>query len=147
MKKIPKNIKYIIIGISTLIFLSLNSMFGINLIVDSINLIQKMTGYHFGISTNTLDYLTFASIPVFGMLYNSTRAEFKKSELLLDLLTVLFCVLIIFGIGLYFLIYIGRSPNPLFPEYLLIEPFDFYSTMLIGIGIATPFLALKLIKK
>ena len=147
LNRIPKNIKYSIFGISALIFLSLNSMFGINLIVDSINLIQKITGYHFAVSTNTLDYLTFATIPIFGMLLNSKRNEFKVSELFMDIISILFWTLIIVGIGLFLLIYFGRSSNPLIPEYLLIEPFDLYSTLLIGFGIGIPFLLIKPNKK
>ncbi len=147
LNKIPKNIKYSIFGISALIFFSLNSMFGINLIIGTINLIQKITGYHFGISTNTLDYLTFATIPIFGMILNSKRNEFKVSELIVDIISILFWSLIVIGIGLFLLIYFGRSSNPLVPEYLLIEPFDLYSTLLIGIGIGTPFLLIKRNKK
>lgn len=65
----------------------------------------------------------------------------------MDIITVLFFVIIMFGIGLYLLTYLGRSSNPLIPEYLLTEPFDLYSIIIVGIGIATPFLIIKLIKK
>ena len=147
MSRIPKKIKYLSIGSALLIFLVLNSTIGLNIIVDSINLIDKITGYHFGISTHTLDYLVFASFPIFGLLYNSTRSEFKKSELLMDSMTVLGFIILMVSIGLYLLTFIGRPKNPLFPQSILIEPFDLYSTLLIGIGIATPFLLLKLIKK
>ncbi|PWK16929.1 hypothetical protein [Xanthomarina spongicola] len=136
-----------IYGLCGLIFIALNFAIGAKLHIGLIETLQKLTDYHFGISTNTLDYLTLASFPFFGMLYNSTRTEFNKSELLKDILTVLLFIIIIFGIGLYMLIYFGRSANPLIPEYLLTEPFDLYSTLLIGIGILTPYLIIKLIKK
>lgn len=147
MSKIPKKIKYLVFGFALLIFLVLNSTIGLNIIVDSINLIDKITGYYFGISTHTLDYLVFASFPIFGLLYNSTRSEFKKSELLMDSMTVLGFIILMVSIGLYFLTFIGRPKNPLFPQSILIEPFDLYSTLLISIGIATPFLLVKLIKR
>ena len=106
-----------------------------------------MTDYYFGISTNTIDYLTLASIPFFGMLFNSTRkTDFKKSELIMDIATILFCVIIVFAIGLYLLKFLGRPENPLIPKYLLVEPFDLYSIILIGLGITLPFLIIKLIK-
>ncbi|MEW7292838.1 hypothetical protein [Aquimarina sp. 2304DJ70-9] len=147
MNKIPYKIKYLIYGLCGLIFVALNFGIRAKLYIGLIESLQKITDYFFGISTNTLDYLTFASIPFFGMLYNSTRKEFKKSELIMDILTVLFCVTIISVIGIYLLIYVGRSSNPLIPEYLLTEPFDLYSTILIGIGILTPYLIVKLTKK
>lgn len=132
---------------SIAIFLILNSVIGLKIIIHSINLIRETTNYHFGISTNTLDYFIFASFPIFGMLYHSTRVEFNKSKLILDIITVLLSIIVIMGIGLYLLTYLGKSSNPLIPEYLFTEPFELYSTLLIAIGIATPFLIIKLAKK
>ena len=123
-----------------MIFFLLNSMLGLNLIVGSINLIQKLTGYHIGISTNTLDYLTFSSIPIFGMLFNSKRNEFKVSELIIDIFIILFSTIIVIGIGLYILTIIGKPSSPLMPDYLIIEPINLYSTLIMGIGILIPFL-------
>jgi hypothetical protein len=147
LNKIATQIKYLIYGLCGLIFLALNFGIGAKLHIGLIENLQKLTDYHFGISTNTLDYLTLASFPIFGMLYNSTRKEFKKVELIKDILTVLLFIIITFGIGLYLLIYLGRNSNPLIPEYLLIEPFDLYSTLLIGIGILIPFLIIKRTEK
>lgn len=143
MSRIPKNIKYAVAGISVLIFLLLNSILGANLIVCLIKLTHKITGYHFGISTNTLDYLTFASIPIFGMILNSKRKEFKTLELVADIFKILFWVLLIIGIGLFILTLIGKSDNPLLPEYLISEPIQLYSTLMIAIGILIPFLYRK----
>ena len=147
MNKIPSKIKYLIYGLCGLIFISLVLGIGTKLNIGLTEKIQKLTNYYFVISTNPLDYLTLASFPLFGMLYNSTRKEFKKSELVMDIINVLFCVIIVYGIGLYLLTFLGRSSNPLVPEYLLTEPFNFYSTIILGTGIATPFLIIKLIKK
>ncbi len=147
LNKIPNKIKYLIYGLCGLIFIALNFAIGAKFHIGLIETLQKLTDYHFGISTNTLDYLTLASFPFFGMLYNSTRTEFKESKLIKDIFTVLIFIIITFGIGLYLLIYFGRSPNPLIPEYLLIEPFDLYSTLFIGIGIGLPFLLIKRTKK
>lgn len=115
--------------------------------IGMIEMLTEITDYHFGMSTNPLDYLAFALIPTFGLFYNSTRTEFKKAQLIQDILTILFSVIIVFGIGLFLMIYLGRNSNPLIPQHLLIEPFNLYSTILIGIGIAFPFLILRLFKK
>ena len=147
LNKIPNKIKYLIYGLCGLIFIILNLGFGAKLQIGITENLQKLTDYYFGVSTNTLDYLTLASIPFFGMLYNSTRkTEFKKTELIMDFLTILFSVIIVFGFGLYILKFIGRPENPLIPQYLLTEPIDLYSIILIWLGIGLPFLIIKLIK-
>ncbi len=147
MNKIPSKIKYLIYGICGLIFIVLNFGLGAKLQIGLTENLQKLTDYFFGISTNTLDYLVFASFPFFGMIYNSTRTEFKVKELITDILTVLFFVIIVFGIGLFIMVFSAKHSNPLIPNYLKTEPFDLYSTMLIGIGILMPNLIIKLIKK
>lgn len=145
MNKIPNNIKYGICGISALIFLlfflGIIKPFGFN---DSL---QKFTGYFFGLSFNNLDYLAISSIPVFGMLFNSKRNEFKTTELIKDILLIVLCVLITIAVGLYILTFIGKPTNPLIPQYLITEPFFLYSTLVIGIGILIPFLLIKRTKK
>lgn len=147
MNKIPSKIKYQVYGICGLIFIVLNFGLGVKLQIALTENLQKLTDYFFGISTNTLDYLVFASIPFFGMLYNSTRKQFKIKELVTDIFTVLFFVIIIFGIGLFIMVFSAKHSSPLIPNYLKAEPFDLYSTMLIGIGILIPYLIIKLIKK
>lgn len=147
MNKIPSKIKYLIYGLCGLIFIVLNFGLGARLQIELIENLQKLTDYFFGISTNTLDYLIFATIPFFGMIYNSTRNEFKVKELITDIFTVLFFVIIVFGIGLFIMVFSARHSNPLIPDYLKVEPFDLYSTILIGIGILMPYLIIKLTKK
>ncbi|WP_439133092.1 hypothetical protein [Polaribacter sp.] len=147
MNKTPDKIKYLIYGLCGLIFITLNFGLGAKLQIRLTENLQKLTDYYFGISTNTLDYLVFASFPFFGMIYNSTRKEFKIKELITDMLTVLFFVMIVFGIGLFIMIFSAKHSNPLIPDYLKAEPFSLYSTILIGIGILMPYLIIKLIKK
>jgi len=147
LNKVPSKIKYLIYGLCGLIFIALNFGIGAKLQVGLIENLQKLTDYFFGISTNTLDYLALASIPFFGMIYNSTRTEFRIRELIMDILTVFLFVIIIFGIGLFLMIFSAKHSNPLIPEYLKAEPFGLYSTILIGIGILLPYLIIKLIKK
>lgn len=146
MKKIPTKIKYLVYGISLLTFIGLYSGFGIRLMIGVANKLLPITDYFFAFSSTRLDYLILSSIPIFGLFFNSTRKEFKKTELIMDTITILFCVIITFGIGLYILTFIGKPENPLMPQYILTEPFDFYSTMFIGIGIVIPFLIIKLMK-
>ncbi|WP_203258123.1 hypothetical protein [Hyunsoonleella ulvae] len=147
MDKTPNKIKYLIYGLCGLIFIALNFGLGAKIQIELTENLQKLTDYFFGISTNTLDYLLFASIPFFGMIYNSTRKDFKVKELTMDILTILFFVIIVFVIGLFIMVFSAKHSNPLIPNYLKAEPFDLYSTILIGIGIMMPFLIIKLIKK
>jgi len=147
LNKIPKNIKYSILGISILMFFILNSVLGVTLIISSIQLIHKITGFYFGISTHFIDYLVFASFPVFGMLFNSKRNDFKFSELLKDIFTILCWIIIVVAIGLYILTIINSPTNPLIPKYLIAEPFNLFSPLIIGIGILIPFLFIKRTEK
>lgn len=147
LNKIPAKIKYLIYGLCGLIFIVLNFGGGAKLHIGLTENLQKITEYFFGISTNTLDYLTLSTIPLFGMIYNSTRKEFKIKELIMDIITVLLFVIIVFGIGLFIMTFSAKHSNPLIPEYLLAEPFDLYSTILIIIGLLMPYLIIKLLKK
>jgi Na+/H+-dicarboxylate symporter len=147
LNRIPSEIKYLIYGLCGIIFITLNFGLGAKLLVGLTENLQKLTDYYFGISTNTFDYLTLASIPFFGMLFNATRkTKFKKIELMMDVLTILFCTLIIFGIGIYLLKFIGTPTNPLIPQYIITEPFKLYTTLCVGFGIVIPFLIVKLLR-
>lgn len=77
------------------------------------------------------------------MLLNSKRKEFKTSELIKDILIIVLFVIIAIAVGLYLLTFIGKPTNPLIPQNLLTEPFFFYSTITLGIGIGIPFLLIK----
>ena len=146
MSKIPKKIKIIILVFCGLIFLVLNFGFGARLQLLLTENLVKLTDYFFGISTNTLDYSVIATIPFFGLLYNSTRIEFRLKELFIDILTVLLFVLLFIGTGLFIMIYSAKHSNPLIPKYILAEPFELYSTLFICIGIVMPYLIIKFFK-
>ena len=145
LNKIPNKIKYLIGGISALIFFlfffGIINPFGLN---DSL---QKMTGYFFGLNFNNLDYFALSSIPIFGMLLNSKRMEFKTADLIKDISIIILFVIITIAIGLYILTFIGKPDNPLIPQYLISEPFFLYSTIIIGIGIGLPFLFINRTEK
>lgn len=147
LNKLPDKINYLIFGLCVLIFIALNLGLGAKIQFEVIEILQKKTDCFFRISIDTLDYLFLAVIPFFGMIYNSMRNSFKKTELIMDILTIFLCVILISGIGLYILTFIGKPENPLIPQYILTEPFSLYSTLLIGIGILVPFLISTLIKK
>jgi hypothetical protein len=138
LEKIPKKIKIIIFVISILIF----SVFNFE-IINLRYYLENIPEYYFINYLNVLDYLIFASIPLFGILLNSNRNKFEKSKLIMDILTVLFCSIITFGIGLYIIYFIGKNSNPFIPEYVINEPFSLCSTITIGIGIGIPFLLIK----
>ncbi len=139
LNKIPNNIKYLIYGLCGLIFVLLNFGLGAKIHIGLTEFIQNTTNYFFGFSSNTTDYLIIASIPAIGILLNSKRKRFNISELTMDILTITFWALIMFGIGLYVMTFIGKPSNPLIPDYLIIEPFYPYTTLTILIGISIPF--------
>ena len=141
MNKIPKKIKYLNFGISLLIFLILNS--GFILFNNLWSGLERIFDYHIALSTNPLDYLVFASIPIFGMVLNSKRPSYKATDLIIDNLKILLSVLLTFGIGFYLLTIFSKPTNPLIPQNLLIEPFNAYSVLIIGVGILIPFLFTK----
>ena len=124
-----------------LFFFGIINPFGLN---DSL---QKITGYFFGLNFNDLDYLAISSIPIFGMLLNSKRLEFKTTDLIKDILIIILFVIITIASGLYILTFIGKPDNPFIPQYLIREPFFLYSTLTIGIGIGLPFLLINRAKK
>ncbi|WP_224490967.1 hypothetical protein [Robertkochia flava] len=140
MNKIPNQIKYVIWAISALIFILFFSgrinPFGLN------NSVHQITGYFFGLAFANLDYFIISSIPVFGMLLNSKRKEFKITDLIKDILIVLLFVTFSLLLGLYILTYIGK-PSPLVAQYFISEPFLLYSTLIILIGIGMPFIIKK----
>lgn len=145
LNRISSNLKYLIGGISAGIFLlfffGIINPFGLH---DSL---QNITGYFFGLSFNNLDYIAISSIPIFGMLLNSKRNEFKTADLIKDIFIIVLFVIITIAIGLYILTVIGKPTNPLIPKYLITEPFFLYSTLTIGLGIGLPFLIMNRNKK
>ena len=146
LKKTPKHIKYLIFGISLLLFIGLYSGFGPRLMIGISNKLLPITDYFFAFSSTRLDYLLLSLIPVFGMLYNATRTHFKITELIIDMITILGFTIIMFGIGLFILTFIGKPENPIMPQYIVTEPFEMYITIFIVLGIIIPFLLIKWIK-
>jgi hypothetical protein len=138
LEKIPKKIEYLVFGISILIFF----IFYFEIIRFE-SFLQNIGEYYFINYFNNLDYLIFASIPIFGMLLNSNRNKFEILKLFIDVLIILFCAIIVFGIGIYFVSIIGKNSNPLIPEYFITEPFSLFSVLTIGIGIGIPFILIK----
>lgn len=145
MNKIPNNIKYFSFGIAILIFIILNS--GFILLHYLWNGLEQIFGYDIALSTNQIDNLIFSSIPVFGMWLNSKRINYKPTELIIDNIKIVISVILTFGIGFYLLTIFAKPTNPLIPQNLLIEPFNAYSILIIGIGILIPLLLRKRNKK
>ncbi|PKB42490.1 hypothetical protein AX016_0657 [Cellulophaga sp. RHA19] len=147
LEQIPDNLKKQILGISGLIFLILTFGIGPTNIFGLEQIIQDKTDYFFGVTIYFLDYGLLSLIPFFGIMLNSKRTEFKYSELIIDILKILFWTIFLFIIGLYLLTFIGKPSSPLIPQYLITEPIFLYSTIIIGIGISIPFLFAKPKKK
>ena len=145
MKTISLKIKYLIIGFTLLIFILLNFVIGEKLTIFLVETIDELFGLYFAISTNLIDYLLISMIPIAGTLFNTKRKDFKKSELVKDILTIILFTILFFTLGIYLLVYFS-DPNPLIPKSVKLEPFNFYITIFLIIGILFPFILSKLIK-
>jgi tellurite resistance protein TehA-like permease len=145
LKKIPKKIKYIVFGISLIIFSLLH--FGVINLFEIGGFLQNIEKHYFINYLNNFDFLIIASIPAFGMLLYSKRNKFRISKLILDIFTILFCVIVTFGVGLYILTIIGKKSSPFIPDHFINEPFLLYSTLTIGIGVLLQVLLLKQTKE
>lgn len=130
-----------IFAISGIIFLLFH--FGIINPFAGNEMLQEATGYYFVLSCNSLDYLAISSIPIFGMLLNYKRRVFTIEHLIKDIFIILLSATIIIVIGLYLLTFLGKPKNPLIPQFLITEPFFYYSTVIIIIGIGFPFLVVN----
>jgi len=138
MKKIPKNIQYVSIGLSLMFFLLLN--FRYKTVHEIWNILESVCHCYLAISTNTFDHLVFAGIPIFGMLLTTNRERFTPAGLIYDNLIIIGSVLLTIFLAIYLLTIFGRPTNPLVPDYLLSEPFNSYSILTVGIGVAVPFI-------
>lgn len=130
------------ISISVFLFLFLNFILGPTSVFGLAEFLQNKTGYFFGVDINTLDYLFISSIPICSLMLTEKRKQKNLSNNLKDNLIICLSCLLTFGIGLVLLISRIGSPsqNPLFPEYLRVEPFKQYSLILIILGLLLPFL-------
>lgn len=136
---------YLSILISFVIFIVLNFIIGPTSVFGLAEFIQCKTGYFFGVDINTLDYLLISLIPIFGLSITFKRKVNNLTETLKHNLLLLLSCIITFSIGLCLLISKMGSPseNPLIPQYLRVEPFKGYSSLLIALGIILPFLLVK----
>ncbi|WP_296145646.1 hypothetical protein [uncultured Flavobacterium sp.] len=133
--------QYIILtGISILIFLLLNFEIGPTTLFGLAQQIQDITHYYFGIDIHTIDYLIIASFPIFGILLSKRQGNNSFLLLLFNNLKIIISCLITFFIGLLILTIFEKPENPLFPQYLIFEPFHLYSAFWICIGVIFPFL-------
>ena len=145
MNRLNTNHLYLSITISFVLFIILNFILGPSSVFGLSEFIQKKTGYFFGVDINSLDYILISSLPLIGFLINSKRKDNDLTETLkISFILSLSCIGT-FSIGLCLLISKIGSPieNPLFPEYIRVEPFKEYSSFLIALGIVLSFLFTK----
>ena len=147
LQNLPKTFKYSILTICSLTFLTLNFGIGPHLLIKIITLLHHFTHYYFLLHLNTVDYLLVAFIPFFAMMYSSKRKPFKRTIFLKDLIFLYGIIGIVFVMGLYFMVFIGKPQNPLIPQYFLSEPYNSYTITLLLLGILIPFMFLKTLKK
>lgn len=133
---------YLSISISVLLFLFLNFILGPTSVFGLAEFIQNKTNYFFGVDINTFDYLFISLIPICSLILSEKRKRKNLSEILKDNLIICLSCILTFSIGLFILISkIGSlSENPLFPEYIRVEPFKQYSLFFIILGLILPFL-------
>ena len=143
IKTIPTKIKYLIIGISVLTFLCLN--FGVGFIIHTTisGAIENVFGLFLSFSSGTIDYLVLSSTPIVGMVYHSKRKQFSLDQLIKDELLTFGCVGISFLLSLFVIALTGKTSNALIPEYLRIEPFFLFSTLMLVAGMFSPFVLFK----
>ncbi|MWB96225.1 hypothetical protein GON26_17825 [Flavobacterium sp. GA093] len=142
LDNLNKKYLYLSISISVALFIFLNFILGPTSVFGLAKFIQNKTGYFFGVDINTFDYLLISSIPICSLILTEKRKRKNLSEILkYNLIICLSCVLT-FCIGLFILNSKIGSPseNPLFPEYLRVEPFKQYSLFFIILGLIFPFL-------
>ncbi len=128
-------------GFSALIFILF--ILGIINLSDIKLIFYNLTGYFLNFSFSDLDCLLISIIPIFGMYFNSKLNYYKTSKLIKDVLIISFFPIVSTVIGLCILLFVGKPSNPLVPQNLLTQPFPYYSTFLLSIGIITPFLFRK----
>jgi len=138
------NRKIIVLSIliSVFLFILLNFILGPTSVFGLSEFLQNKTGYFFGVDINTFDYLLISSIPICSLMLTKKRKRKNLSEILKDNLIICLSCVLTFSIGLLILISRIGSPsqNPLFPEYLRVEPFKQYSLFFIFFGLIFPFL-------
>lgn len=142
LDNLNKKYLYLSASISVVLFLLLNFILGPTSVFGLTALIQNKTGYFFGVDLNTFDYLLISSIPICGLMLTEKRKRKNLSEILKGNLIICLSCILTFSIGLFILISKIGSPseNPLFPEYLRVEPFRQYSLFFIILGVLLPFL-------
>jgi hypothetical protein len=142
LQSLNKKYLYLSISISVVLFILLNFIVGPTSVFGLAEFIQNKTGYFFGIDINTSDYFLISSIPICGLMLTGKRKRTYLSEILKDNLIICLSCVLTFSIGLIILISKIGSPskNPLFPEYLRVEPFKQYSLFFIILGLILPFL-------
>ncbi|WP_281637575.1 hypothetical protein [Flavobacterium marginilacus] len=137
-----RKIKVLSILISVVLFILLNFILGPTSVFGLAEYIQNKTSYFFGVDINTSDYLLISSIPICSLVLTEKRKRKNLSEILKDNLIICLSCVLTFSLGLLILISKIGSPseNPLFPEYLRVEPFKQYSLFFIILGLILPFL-------
>jgi len=145
LDNLNKKYLYLSISISVTLFIILNFILGPTSVFGLSEFIQNKTGYFFGVDINTSDYLLISSIPIYSLMLAEKRKRKNLSEILKGNLVICLSCVLTFSIGLLFLISkIGSaSENPLFPEYLRVEPFKQYSSFFIVLGVILPFLFIR----
>ena len=98
-------------------------------------------------SLSILDFILLSSIPIVALYLNKKRTVFNLTELIIDNLTLAVSVIIVSVIAFYFLTEHSTSPNPLIPNNVILEPFNFFWTLVIGFGMILPFIVIKQTKR
>lgn len=143
--EIPYKIKKWSYGIA--LFLFLIRIFIPHLFINAVSFILESFDYYMSFSLSILDFILLSSIPIIALYLNKKRTEFYLNELIIDNLTLVISVIITSVISFYFLTKHSTSTNPLIPNNVIIEPFSFFWTLVIGFGLVLPFIIIKQTKR
>ncbi len=143
--KIPNKVKKWSYGIA--LFLFLIRIFIPYLFINLVSFVLEYFDYYMSFSLSILDFILLCSIPIIALYLNKKRAEFNLTELIIDNVTLIISVIVVSVIAFYFLTEHSTSTNPLIPDNIIIEPFNFFWTLVIGLGLILPFIVIKQTKR
>ncbi|UUC44882.1 hypothetical protein [Flavobacterium cerinum] len=135
--------KFLFFGIAVLTFLLLDFGLGPQTLFGLTEPILYLTNRYFGIGTTTFDYAIIASFPLFAIGISINQGNIALKNIFSNYFKIIVSCFTTFLFGLLYLYFFQKPINPLFPEYLITEPFNSYSMLIISAGILFSILLIK----
>ncbi len=135
MESLSLKNKYIVSGITISTFLALEFGLGPKALFGLTEPVQYLTHQYFGVGTATFDYALIASLPTFAAGISINQGNTDLKNIVSNYFKISIACLITFILGLLYLYFFHKPINPLIPQYLIVEPFNSYSMLIISAGI------------